>query len=296
MEETKKIPSFIRIKPPQNETYYEVRSKLNELSLNTVCKEAKCPNLSECWSEGTATVMILGDVCTRGCRFCNIKTGNPKGIVDEEEPKRVAAQVLESGLKYVVITCVDRDDLSDGGASIFAETIEEIKKGGSSIRVEGLTSDYRGDENSIKRLSESGADVLAHNIETVERLTPTVRDRRAHYKQSLNVLSAFKKFSPKVLTKSSIMVGLGESKEEVIQSAKDLRDHGVDVVTFGQYLRPTSKHLKVERYYFPEEFKELELMARELGFLYVASGPLVRSSYRAAELFAKRYLDSKKPV
>lgn len=283
-------PSWIQMSTVNSDRFNSVKKDLNINKLNTVCQEAKCPNINECWSQGTATIMILGDTCTRGCRFCNIKTGNPNGIVDEEEPQRVSEQVLASHLKYVVITCVDRDDLEDGGAKIFADTITLIKKKSSLIKIESLIGDYQGSYDSLMTLLASNPDVISHNLETVEPLTPMVRDRRATYRNSLQLLERIKSKDPKKITKSSLMVGLGETKEELYQTCIDLRNVGVDIITFGQYLRPTMKHLAVKRYYSIEEFKALEIMARDCGFKFVASGPMVRSSYRAAELFLLGHL------
>ena len=286
-------PDWVKMMPVGKNNYNEVRSKLRIGSLHTVCEEARCPNIGECWSHGTATVMILGDVCTRGCRFCNVKTGNPGGLVDTDEPKRVGKMLGESELSYVVITCVDRDDLDDGGAEIFAETIKEVKSINKKIKIEALTSDYRGSKQAVETILASGLDVMAHNVETVRALTPMVRDKRANYDQSLKVLETSKQINSDILTKSSLMVGLGETFEELKKTASDLRDVGVDIITFGQYLRPSIRHLSVKRYWFPDEFKQLELMAKEMGFLYVASGPLVRSSYRAGELFTLGFLEKK---
>lgn len=286
-------PNWIRMVTPDPARINELKQKLNLSKLNTVCQEAKCPNLNECWSIGTATIMILGDICTRGCKFCHIKTGNPRGVIDKKEPFRVANQIQESQLKYVVITCVDRDDLPDGGAEIFSRTVKEIKIKSPEIKIETLIGDFQGEESSLRVLVGSGPEVIAHNLETVEALTPMVRDRRATYQNSLKVLKKVKELDPQRLTKSSLMVGLGETISELKQTCQDLRNIGVDIITFGQYLRPTLRHLSVKRYYHPDEFVELETMARELGFLFVASGALVRSSYRAAELFIKGYLDEK---
>lgn len=289
-------PEWIRMAQPQQENLQQLKHNLNIKKLNTVCQEAKCPNINECWSQGTATIMILGDTCTRGCKFCNIKTGNPRGVVDGEEPLRVAEQISESNLRYVVITCVDRDDLADGGASVFAETIIRVKSRTPDIKIETLIGDFQGISEPLRVLVESGPDVVAHNVETVEALTPMVRDRRATYRNSLKVLKEVKTIDPKRLTKSSIMVGLGETMDELKATCMDLREQGVDIITFGQYLRPTMKHLSVKRYYHPDEFKALEEMSRAIGFLYVASGPLVRSSYRAAELFINKYLREREEV
>ncbi|MBL8995355.1 MAG: lipoyl synthase [Spirochaetia bacterium] len=289
-------PEWIRIRPPSGPVYQELRGNLKLKNLHTVCQEALCPNIGECWSSGTATIMILGDTCTRGCRFCNVKSGNPKGVVDLEEPVRVAEQIQDSNLKYLVLTCVDRDDLPDGGAFIFAETVSEIKKRRPDIRVETLISDYSGKRESLEKVMSSGPDVIAHNVETIRRLTPTVRDPRASFDQSLELLRRVKEIDPKRLSKSSVMIGLGETLEEALACASELRQAGVDIVTFGQDLRPSAKHLPVVRYAAPAEFEELEKRAREMGFLFVASGPFVRSSYRAAELFIHGHLEKKPSV
>ncbi len=252
-----------------------------------MCEEALCPNINECWGEKTATIMIMGDVCTRACRFCNVKTGNPKGFLDPEEPYRVGEAIKEWGLRYVVLTSVDRDDLIDGGAYHFAKTIRAIKSIDSSILVEPLIPDFQGNINSLKIVLEANPDVLAHNVETVERLSPFVRDKRASYSISLKVLENAKKLKPDIYTKSSIMVGLGEKEEEVIKTLKDLREIGVDIVTIGQYLRPSShkKFLEVKEYVPPYKFEYYKKIALDMGFLYCASGPFVRSSYRAMEAF-----------
>ncbi|MBL7672209.1 MAG: lipoyl synthase [Bdellovibrionaceae bacterium] len=278
-------PSWLKVRAPSGENYVRIKEMLGELKLATVCQEAKCPNMGECWSGGTATFMLMGDVCTRGCRFCHIKTGNPKGKIDSLEPEKVAYSISQMNLKYVVITSVDRDDLEDQGAGHFAKTVETIKRLVPGLIVEILTPDFRGNADLVWQIVDSKPDVFAHNIETVERLTPKVRDPRATYKQSLSVLELVKKRDPTRYTKSSIMLGLGERDEEVLQTLKDLRAYGCDVVTFGQYLQPTARHLKVIEFVTPEKFAEWQKTAEELGFLYVASGPLVRSSYRAGEFF-----------
>jgi len=286
-------PEWVRVPMPSGPVYADLRSRLKVSSLHTVCQEALCPNMGECWAQGTATIMLLGEVCTRGCRFCNVKTGNPRGVVDLEESARVAGEIIESRLKYVVLTCVDRDDLPDGGAFVFADTVRRLKAGRPELRVETLISDYRGSLESLRTVVESGPDVVAHNVECARRLTPEVRDPRASFDQSLALLRRVKELDPTRLSKSSIMVGLGETFEEVLESARELRAAGVDIVTFGQYLRPSAKHLPVRRYWHPDEFKALEAGARALGFLYVASGVFVRSSYRAAELFLHQHLESR---
>jgi lipoic acid synthetase len=286
-------PSWLKIRPPGGENYTRLKEMMRRLKLNTVCEEAACPNVSECWGGGTATVMLMGDTCTRGCKFCHVKTGNPKGVIDPHEPVNVATAVAEMGLTYLVLTSVDRDDLPDGGADHFGRTVEEIKKRDPKILVEVLIPDFRGDLKAVDRIVESGADVIAHNIETVERLQKKVRDGRCGYAQSLSVLKHVKVQSSKTYTKSSVMVGLGETKEEVYQSMDDLRSINVDIVTFGQYLRPSNWHLPVEEYVSPEVFKEYEKVGLEKGFLTVPSGPLVRSSYRAGEKFLEGLLRSR---
>jgi len=281
-------PEWLKVRAPAGENYGRIKDMLGELKLATVCQEAKCPNMGECWSGGTATFMLMGEVCTRGCRFCNVKTGNAKlGLppVDPFEPEKVAYSISQMKLKYVVITSVDRDDMPDQGSDHFARTVKTVKKLDPDLIVEILTPDFRGDENLILHLAAAYPDVFAHNIETVERLTPSVRDPRAKYRQSLDLLASVKKFDPKIYTKSSIMLGLGEKDDELIQALKDLREVGCDVVTFGQYLQPTPKHLKVIEFVTPEKFKYWQQTAEDMGFLYVASGPLVRSSYRAGEFF-----------
>lgn len=278
-------PEWLKIRPPSHENYFEVKKLLRSLNLYSVCEEAKCPNIGECWAGGTATFMLLGDVCTRGCRFCAVKTGNPRGVVDADEPRHVAEAISKLKLRYVVITSVDRDDLPDHGSGHFAETVRELKIRNSQLKVEVLTPDFLGRREWIKKIVEAGPDVYAHNIETVERLTPKVRDPRAKYHQTLEVLKTVKECNPNSYTKSSIMLGLGETQEEIEQTLNDLRGAGCDVVTFGQYLQPTKHHLKVQRFVSPQEFKEWGTTAEKMGFLYVASGPMVRSSYKAAEYF-----------
>ena len=288
----KKKPSWIRSRPPGGERYTFVKNRLKTLDLHTVCEEARCPNVAECWGMGTATVMILGDTCTRGCRFCAVKTGNPKGVLDENEPRHVAEAVADLKLDYVVLTSVDRDDLADGGSAHFAETVREIKTRSPGMRVEVLIPDFGAKPELLEILLASKPDVVAHNVETVRRLTPSVRDLRASYDTSLDVLARLKALEPACVTKSSIMLGLGETEADVLAAMTDLREAGVDILTLGQYLQPSPRHLDVERYYTPEEFEELDARARDLGFRFVASGPMVRSSYRAAELFVKGLLES----
>ena len=278
-------PDWLKVRAPGGENYKRLKKTLRELDLYTVCEEARCPNVGECWSAGTATVMLLGHTCTRGCRFCSVTTGNPGGVADPREPEHVARAISGLGLRYVVLTMVDRDDLFDGGASHVAEAVVQLKRYQPDLLVETLVGDFRGRRSDIASLQSAAPDVYAHNIETVRRLTPSIRDPRCGYSLSLRTLQHAKALAPDRLTKSSIMVGLGESNEEIFETLQDLREHAVDVVTLGQYLRPTQKHAPVARYATPDEFKDYERVAKELGFAYVASGPLVRSSYHAAEAF-----------
>lgn len=287
-------PPWLKVRAPVGENYTRIKEMLGDLKLATVCQEARCPNIGECWSGGTATFMIMGEVCTRGCRFCNVKTGNPKGVLDPFEPEKIAYSISQMNLEYVVITTVDRDDLPDQGAEHFSRTVTTIKKLSPNLIVEILAGDFRGERDLVYQLTDAKPDVYAHNIETVERLTPRVRDRRASYRQTLKVLEMVKERDPSRYTKSSLMLGLGESDEEVFQTLKDLREVGCDVVTFGQYLQPTKRHLKVEEYITPEKFQEWQKTAEGMGYLYVASGPLVRSSYRAGEFFMKGIIEKQK--
>ncbi len=293
LEKIKK-PEWLKVKVPAGENYTRIKNLLGDLKLATVCQEARCPNMGECWSGGTATIMLMGEVCTRGCRFCNVKTGNPKGKIDEQEPEKVAYSISQMQLEYVVLTSVDRDDLPDQGASHFAKTVQTIKKLDSHVIVEILTPDFRGDRQLIAELANAKPDVFAHNIETVARLTPKVRDPRATYQQSLDVLRVVKETDPTRYTKSSIMLGLGETDEEIMQTLIDLRSVDCDVVTFGQYLQPSRRHLKVVEYITPEKFQDWQKTAEGMGFLYVASGPLVRSSYRAGEFFMKGIIEKQR--
>lgn len=287
-------PEWLKVRAPGGESYAQIKDMLGDLKLATVCQEARCPNMGECWNGGTATFMLMGEVCTRGCKFCNVKTGNPKGQIDPFEPEKVAYSISQMKLNYVVITSVDRDDLPDQGSSHFARTVTTIKKLAPEMIVEILTPDFRGDIELIAALTRAKPDVFAHNIETVERLTPTVRDPRAKYHQSLGVLKTVKDVDPNVYTKSSIMLGLGEREDEVLQTLKDLRAVGCDVVTFGQYLQPTQRHLPVIEYIHPDQFQKWQQVAETMGFMYVASGPLVRSSYRAGEFFMKGMIEKKR--
>lgn len=278
-------PEWLKVKLPRGDDYERVKAKVNTLQLNTVCKEAMCPNLAECWGAGTATIMILGDTCTRGCRFCNVKTGNPKGVVDWLEPVRVAEAVRDMGWKYLVVTAVDRDDLPDGGALIFANTVRAIHEKVPGSKVEILSGDYRGDLNALDIVMDAKPDVFAHNLETVRRLTPRVRDKRAKYDQSLRILEYAKQRAPERFTKTSLMLGLGENDEEIEQAMDDARSAGVDIFTMGQYLQPTKKHLSVESFVTPEKFAELGRLAKSKGFHQVVSSPLSRSSYHAEQAF-----------
>ncbi|MGQ9511420.1 MAG: lipoyl synthase [Thermaceae bacterium] len=278
-------PSWIKAPLPTGPAYHRLKGLVKELGLHTVCQEALCPNIGECWAHGTMTIMILGGICTRACKFCAVDTGNPRGYLDPEEPEKVAQAVAAMGVTYVVLTSVDRDDLPDGGAKHFAATIRAIKRHSPEVLVEALTPDFQGDLKAVETVLDAGLEVFAHNLETVRRLTPKVRDPRAGYDQSLKVLAHAKQHRPDILTKSSLMLGLGETEEEIREAMRDLRAVGVDILTLGQYLRPTPAHLPVERYVTPEEFKKYEEWGYEAGFLEVFSGPLVRSSYRADRVF-----------
>ncbi|MBS1959881.1 MAG: lipoyl synthase [Bdellovibrionales bacterium] len=284
-----KKPEWLKIRPPAGENYLEIKKLLRERGLHTVCEEAHCPNVAECWASGTATFMLGTEVCTRACRFCAIKTARRPPPLDPEEPFKVAEAVSKLKLKYVVLTSVDRDDMADGGANHFAATIRELKRLDPNLIVEALVPDFRGDLKAVEIIVDSGLDVYAHNVETVRRLQYRVRDPRAGYQQSLTTLKYAKDYArsknKSLHTKSSIMLGLGEDVVELQEAFNDLHAHEIDVLTLGQYLRPSMTHLPVEKYYSPEEFKQLEDVSKETGFLYVASGPMVRSSYKAAELF-----------
>jgi lipoic acid synthetase len=271
----------------EGENYRKLKGLFSQLNLHTVCEEAHCPNVAECWGSGTATLMLMGDVCSRACRFCMVTPGKPAGNApDPLEPENVALTLSQMGLSYVVLTSVDRDDLPDGGAGHFARTIRATKEMNPGLLVEVLIPDFQNDVDAIKMVVEARPDVIAHNIETTLFLTEGVRDPRAGYWQSLSVLRTIKKLDRSLFTKSSIMLGLGEEEEEVRLAMMHLRDAGVDFLTLGQYLRPSARHLKVEEYVRPEVFQQYKRMGEEeYGFRYVASGPLVRSSYRAGELF-----------
>jgi lipoic acid synthetase len=283
-------PDWVRARAPSGQTYEHVRQLLRQYSLHTVCQEAHCPNVGECWGSGTATFMIMGEVCTRACRFCNVKSGKPNGVLDSEEPAHVASAAKELGLKYIVLTSVDRDDLPDGGAEHFARTITAIRSFAPNTLVEALIPDFGGGLAEIQRVVDACPDVIGHNLETTKRLTPKVRDPRADYHRSLKVLEQVKKLNPGIFTKSSLMLGLGEEQEDVIQALRDLRSVGADFLTLGQYLRPSPRNLPVLKYITPDEFSYYRKLAEEIGFRYVASGPLVRSSYRAGEYFIQNVI------
>ena len=280
-------PPWLRARMPAGARFTAVQEIVREHALSTVCEEAKCPNIGECWNAGTATIMLMGAVCTRACRFCAVDTGNPRGWLDPEEPENVARSVELMGLKYVVLTSVDRDDLEDGGAGHYAAAIRAIKRRTPATAVEALTPDFAGVTRDVRTVLDSGLDVFAQNVETVERLTHPVRDPRAGYRLTLDVLEEAKRHRPAVLTKTSLMLGLGESDEEIRATLRDLRLVAVDLLTLGQYLRPTANHLAVERFVTPEEFTRYREWALELGFLECVSGPLVRSSYRAERALAR---------
>ncbi len=286
-------PPWLKVRAPSGDRYRWLRSKRAELELATVCEEARCPNIGECWAEGTATFMVMGAVCTRGCRFCAVTTGKYGQQLDREEPAKLGRTIAAMALNYIVITSVDRDDLADQGAQHFADCVRAVREHAPATRIEVLHPDFRGDRDLVKIVATSGADVLGHNVETVRRLSAKVRDPRCSYEQSLNVLRWAKHLSPDRLTKSSIMVGHGESEAEVIECMRELRDAGVDLLTVGQYLRPSAKHMPIEEYVPPAQFERYERLGRELGFLYVASGPLVRSSYRAGEFYISALLDER---
>jgi lipoic acid synthetase len=282
-------PEWLKVRIPGNEGYFRLKTLVQEQKLNTVCEDARCPNIGECWGAGTATFMILGKVCTRACKFCAVKTGLPPEY-DLDEPRRVAAAIRKLNLRYAVITSVDRDDLEDGGAFIFAETVRLTRESCPGIRIEVLIPDFRGSISALRAVAEARPDVLAHNVETVPRLYPAAR-AGSRYLRSLEHLRNAKAFGFPIATKSSLMVGLGERRDEILIVLNDLRESEVDIVTLGQYLQPTRKHLPVERFYTPEEFLEYRDYAYSLGFKYVNSGPLVRSSYHAERQNATDYTD-----
>jgi lipoic acid synthetase len=278
-------PAWLKVRAPGGERYNALKETFRSLDLHTVCEEARCPNVGECWSEGTATVMLLGDTCTRGCRFCAVTTGQPRGAVDVREPEHVARALSRMPLRYVVMTMVDRDDLLDGGASHMARTVRRLRELRPEMLLETLVGDFGGHLADVDTTVDAGPNVWAHNLEVVRRLQRTIRDVRCSYEQSLDVLRRAKERAPAILTKSSLMVGIGETDDEVLEAMRDLRNAGVDVVTVGQYLRPTPKHAPVDRFVEPARFDAFAREGKAMGFAFVASGPLVRSSYKAAEVF-----------
>ncbi|XKL61285.1 hypothetical protein PGB90_008342 [Kerria lacca] len=294
-----KLPPWLKTKIPTGKNFGHIKEQLRKLNLHTVCEEARCPNIGECWGGGkygtsTATIMLLGDTCTRGCKFCSIKTSRNPPPLDPNEPVNTASAIASWSIDYIVLTSVDRDDLIDGGSTHFAQTVIEIKKRNPNIIIECLVPDFRNNYRSIETVANCGLDVFAHNVETVEILTPFVRDRRANYRQSLEVLKRAKEVNPNLVTKSSVMLGLGETDDQVKQTLFDLKACNVDCVTLGQYMQPTKRHLNVIEYVTPEKFKNWEQIGEEMGFLYIVSGPLVRSSYRAGEFFIKSIIRNKK--
>lgn len=280
-------PRWLKAPMPSGARFAGVRKTVRDHRLSTVCEESMCPNIGECWNHGTATIMVMGSVCTRACRFCAVDTGNPRGWLDHEEPQNTARAVQLMGLKYVVITSVDRDDLDDGGAAHYAACVRAIKELNPDTAVEALTPDFNGNEAHVATVVDSGLEVFAQNVETVERLTHPVRDPRAGYAQTIEVLRFAKQHRPEVLTKTSLMLGLGEKDHEIVQAMDDLRDASVDILTLGQYLRPTPNHLPVERYVTPDEFEAYRREGLDKGFVEVVAGPLVRSSYRAERVLEK---------
>jgi len=297
-KERKRLPRWLQTPIPKGANYSKLKSDLRNLNLSTVCEEARCPNIGECWGgdsgTATATIMLMGDECTRGCRFCSVKTSKNPGPLDPMEPVNTAQAIGKWGVNYVVLTSVDRDDIADGGAAHLAECVSELKKEVPELLVEVLSPDFRGDLAAVETLATSGLDVFAHNLETVNRLQAFVRDPRANYKQSMDVLLRAKESTGGILTKTSLMLGLGERDEEIVETMEDLRRNSVDVVTFGQYMQPTKRHLKVKEYVTPERFKHWETVGLEMGFAYVASGPLVRSSYKAGEYYIKNIIDKQR--
>lgn len=298
-KEITRLPEWLKTPIPDNNNYKKIKQDLRGLNLHTVCEEARCPNIGECWGGGsksaaTATIMLMGDTCTRGCRFCSVKTSRAPPPLDPHEPENTAEALARWGLGYVVMTSVDRDDLADGGANHWAETVRKIKSKRPETLVECLTGDFWGNLEMVKLVAQSGLDVYAHNVETVEALTPQVRDRRATFQQSLAVLKAAKEATPGLITKTSMMMGLGETEDQVWDALKQLRKADVDVVTFGQYMRPTKRHMPVYEYVKPDVFEMWRQRALDMGFLYCASGPLVRSSYKAGEAFIENVLKGRR--
>ena len=290
MASSQKKPSWLKVRAPSGNRYNKIKNRARSLKLHTVCEEAQCPNIGECWSSGTATFMVMGDICTRGCRFCAVNTRRNGAPLDPQEPHNVALAIKEMELDYVVVTSVDRDDLPDQGSLHFAACIKDIRAQTPKTLIEVLIPDFSGRKHLLHHVVDAKPDVLAHNIETVRRLTSKVRDPRAGYDQSLVLLQQVKERDPSMMTKSSIMVGVGEHKGEVIEAMADLRALDVNFLTLGQYLRPSQKYLKVDEFITPELFKEYQDIGEAMGFAYVASGPLVRSSYKAGEFFIRKHL------
>jgi lipoic acid synthetase len=286
-------PPWLKVKAPGGERYTWIKRQARERGLHTVCEEAQCPNIGECWSSGTATFMVMSDICTRGCRFCAVNTKRIGPPLDQNEPTKLGETIAAMNLDYVVVTSVNRDDLADQGAGHFAACIRAIRAASPTTMIEVLIPDFQGRTDLIQLVIDAEPEVIAHNIETVTRLTPSVRDPRATYRQSLDVLQAIKAADPQRATKSSIMMGLGETEEEVITAMADLRSVGTDFLTLGQYLRPSEKHLKVHEFVTPEQFERYRELGEGLGFRYVASGPLVRSSYKAGEFFIRQQVTAK---
>ncbi|MFK7931731.1 MAG: lipoyl synthase [Myxococcota bacterium] len=293
---TRTKPSWLKVRMPGSPRYRQIKERARTLRLATVCEEARCPNIGECWEEGTATFMVMGETCTRGCRFCAVDTSARPAALDPMEPYNLAQAIHEMQLDYVVVTSVDRDDVEDGGAQHFADCIDQVREHSPKTMVEVLTGDFQGHLGHLLKVVMAQPDVFAHNVETVERLTPRVRDPRAGYRQSLDVLANVKTIDPDRFTKSSIMLGLGETEAEVIQTMKDLRSVECDFLTVGQYLKPSKnpRFLDIEDWVTPEQFKVYERIGLDMGFAYVASGPLVRSSYKAGEFFIRRHLQQQR--
>ena len=283
-----KKPPWLKVPFPGGDRYSWIKSRSTRLNLSTVCEEANCPNIGECWNGGTATFMLMGETCTRGCRFCAVKSAKYPPALDADEPSKLAGTIKKMNLNYVVLTTVNRDDLPDQGASHIALCIKATQRTTPRLLIEMLMPDFRGEIELVQQIIDASPAVLAHNLETVRRLTPEVRDYRADYDQSLEVLRYLKTNCPEGYTKSSLMLGLGESRREILQAMQDMRNAGVDFLTIGQYLQPTRKHLKVLKFLHPDEFNELGQIGDKMGFDYVASGPLVRSSYKAAEFYIER--------
>ncbi|MEY4511154.1 MAG: hypothetical protein RLZZ450_3276 [Pseudomonadota bacterium] len=289
-------PEWLKVRMPGGEQYNELKERFRKLDLKTVCEEARCPNIGECWREGTATIMILGETCTRGCRFCAVNTGNPRGVLDPREPENTARALAQMGLSYVVMTMVDRDDLLDGGAAHVARTVQRIRELCPGLLVETLVGDFAGNQADVRTVVEEGRpDVFAHNVEVVPRLQRSMRDARCSWERSVDVLKVAREAGANV-TKTSLMVGCGETEDEMMDALSRLRAADVDVLTIGQYLRPTPKHAELVRYVDPAEFERYRVAGEQLGFKHVSSGPLVRSSYRAAEGFLKGILRGQSAV